>query len=117
MPNGKRKKRSGPEFREHVYYYSVGRKYIGRHLGKVMAVIPAVVSYRYLDSLTWKRFLEVVGQTLPCAFADQPYAVGKDSDNKHLMDRLLLAILAAESRERFTAFGFTWKATPGGRKR
>ena len=64
-----------------------------------------------------KDRLEAIPIAIPCAFADQPYAVGKDSDNKHLMNRLLLAILAAESRERFTAFGFTWKATPGGRKR
>jgi molybdate transport system substrate-binding protein len=65
-----------------------------------------------------KDRLEAIPIDIPCAFADQPYAVGKDSDNKYLMHRLLLAILATESRERFERFGFTWKATPsGGAKR
>ena len=65
-----------------------------------------------------KDRLEAIPIDIPCAFADQPYAVGKDSDNKYLMNRLLLAILATESRERFEKFGFTWKATPsGGAKR
>jgi ABC-type molybdate transport system substrate-binding protein len=48
---------------------------------------------------------------LPCALAVQPVAVGKTSGQKHLTQRLLDALQTAESRERFTRLGFSWKAT------
>ncbi len=53
--------------------------------------------------------LEAILIDIPCAFAEQPFAIGKGSDFKHLAGRLLDAIRARASRERFEAFGFTWK--------
>lgn len=53
--------------------------------------------------------LEAIPIDIPCAFAEQPFAVGKQSKYPHLTGRLLDAIRSAESRERFEAFGFTWK--------
>ena len=53
--------------------------------------------------------LEAIPIDIPCAFAEQPFAVSKDSDLKYLAGRLLDAIRTRESRERFEAFGFTWK--------
>ncbi len=63
--------------------------------------------------------LEAVPIDIPCAFADQPFAVNRHSDFKHLLGRLLDAIRTTESRERFEAFGFTWKvrAAAGGVKK
>jgi molybdenum ABC transporter molybdate-binding protein len=55
--------------------------------------------------------LEAVAIDIPCAFAEQPFAVSKSSDFPHLTGRLLDAIRTAESRARFEAFGFTWKGT------
>jgi molybdate transport system substrate-binding protein len=55
--------------------------------------------------------LEAVAIDIPCAFAEQPFAVGKSSEFPHLTGRLLDAIRSAESRARFEAFGFTWKGT------
>jgi molybdenum ABC transporter molybdate-binding protein len=60
--------------------------------------------------------LEAVPIDIPCAFAEQPFAVAKLSDFPHLTSRLLDAIRSAESRERFEAFGFTWKGPPAGGK-
>ncbi len=53
--------------------------------------------------------LEAVPIDIPCAFAEQPFAVSKTSDYPHLANRLLDAVRSAESRDRFKAFGFTWK--------
>lgn len=47
---------------------------------------------------------------LPCAIATQPYGVSVQSKHKQLAARLKQAILAAESRERFTSQGFGWLA-------
>jgi molybdate transport system substrate-binding protein len=55
--------------------------------------------------------LEAVAIDIPCAFAEQPFAVARSSEYPHLTGRLLDAIRSAESRARFEAFGFTWKGT------
>lgn len=53
--------------------------------------------------------LEAVAIDIPCAFADQPYAVSKETTHRFLAGRLRDAILAAESRQAFEENGFTWK--------
>lgn len=53
--------------------------------------------------------LEAVAIDIPCAFADQPYAVSKGTTHRFLAGRLRDAILAAESRRAFEENGFTWK--------
>jgi ABC-type molybdate transport system substrate-binding protein len=47
-------------------------------------------------------------QGLPCSVATQPFGVARDSGNKHLSERLLTAIRAEQSKERFAAEGFRW---------
>lgn len=60
----------------------------------------AAGSAEYLDAI------RITG--LPCAIARQPYGSAKDSPNKQLMSRLLAAIRAEESHERFSSEGFGW---------
>ncbi|MGA2031074.1 MAG: substrate-binding domain-containing protein [Thermoguttaceae bacterium] len=57
-----------------------------------------------------EKYLDVVEMNLPEAVAIQPYAVAKDSQHKHLMRRLLEAILAPKSKEHFLKSGFQWVA-------
>jgi ABC-type molybdate transport system substrate-binding protein len=45
---------------------------------------------------------------IPCSVATQPYAVAKDSQHKQLAQRLLAAIRARQSQERFLSEGFRW---------
>ena len=45
---------------------------------------------------------------IPCSVATQPYAVAKDSEHKQLAQRLLAAIRARTSQERFISEGFRW---------
>jgi len=45
---------------------------------------------------------------IPCSVATQPFGVAKDSANKRLAARLLEAIRAESSQERFTSEGFRW---------
>lgn len=63
------------------------------------------------------EFLDAVRiHGIPCSVATQPYAVAKDSEHKQLAQRLLAAIRAEESRERFASEGFRWfdaATTPG----
>jgi molybdate transport system substrate-binding protein len=47
-------------------------------------------------------------QGIPCSIATQPFGVAKDSTNKQLASRLLEAIKAQPSQERFTSEGFKW---------
>jgi molybdenum ABC transporter molybdate-binding protein len=60
--------------------------------------------------------LEPLVIDIPCAFAEQPFAIGKESKHKQLASRLLNAIRTQQSRERFLAFGFTWKDSSSGAK-
>ena len=48
------------------------------------------------------------------AYARQPIAIGRFSQHPHLCDRLVKAILATESRERFEALGFDWYGESAG---
>lgn len=50
--------------------------------------------------------LTVVPLPGPGARAVQPFAVGRNSDHRHLMERLLAAIRSAESRTNYEAIGF-----------
>jgi molybdenum ABC transporter molybdate-binding protein len=55
------------------------------------------------------EFLDAIRiQGIPCSVATQPYAVAKDSANQQLARRLLAAIQAEASHERFTSEGFQW---------
>jgi len=45
---------------------------------------------------------------LPCSVATQPFGVSKDTGNAQMMGRLLSAIRATSSQERFSQEGFTW---------
>jgi ABC-type molybdate transport system substrate-binding protein len=54
--------------------------------------------------------LEAIPIDVPCAVAVQPMAVGRESKHRQLTQRLLAALRSAESRRRFEANGFHWKA-------
>lgn len=45
---------------------------------------------------------------IPCSVAIQPYGIAKDSTHKQLASRLLAAIRAQPSQERFKTEGFRW---------
>jgi molybdate transport system substrate-binding protein len=54
--------------------------------------------------------LEAIPIDIPCAHAEQPFAIAKHSDHQQLCGRLRDAVLSRESEDRFMAFGFEWKA-------
>ena len=57
-----------------------------------------------------EKYLDIVEMNLKEAVAIQPFAVAKDTQHPYLMRRLLEAILAPESQERFRREGFHWIA-------
>jgi ABC-type molybdate transport system substrate-binding protein len=57
-----------------------------------------------------EQYLEIVELNLKDAVAVQPFAVAKDTKHPYLMRRLLEAILAPESQQRFRKAGFHWIA-------
>jgi molybdate transport system substrate-binding protein len=57
-----------------------------------------------------EKHLDIVEMNLKEAIAIQPFAVAKDTQHPYLMRRLLEAILAPESQERFCRAGFQWIA-------
>jgi ABC-type molybdate transport system substrate-binding protein len=55
------------------------------------------------------EFLDAIRiQGLPCSVATQPFGTAKDSKNRHLIERLLHAIRADASQQRFKSEGFRW---------
>jgi len=69
--------------------------------------LDAVVVYEANTSQV-KEFFTVIPLTEPGAQATQPYAVGKNSEHRLLMERLLAALRSAESQKRFQSVGFQW---------
>jgi molybdenum ABC transporter molybdate-binding protein len=58
------------------------------------------------------EFLDAVRiQGLPCSVATQPFGTSKGSKSKRLTERLLRAIRADASQERFESEGFRWVGT------
>lgn len=47
-------------------------------------------------------------QGIPCSVATQPFGIAKDSANRHLSQRLRLALQSPTSHTRFTSEGFVW---------
>ncbi len=74
--------------------------------------LDAVVAY-ITNAAGHAASLEAIAIDIPCAFAEQPFAVGKASPHRRLAARLLDAIRAEESRQRFVDGGFTWKQHEG----
>jgi molybdate transport system substrate-binding protein len=57
-----------------------------------------------------REYLDGVAIEHPLAHMTQPYAIGKESRYPQLMTRLREALVSAESRQRFEAAGFGWRA-------
>jgi molybdenum ABC transporter molybdate-binding protein len=76
--------------------------------------LDAVVVYAASTSQV-RETLEVVPLRVPGAKAIQPYAVGKNSGHRLLMERLRAAIQSEESRKRYEALGFHWRGGPTAR--
>jgi ABC-type molybdate transport system substrate-binding protein len=56
-----------------------------------------------------RESLDVVSLSGPGVLAVQPFAVGRNSDQAHLMDRLLAALRTDGSRRQFEQSGFQWR--------
>lgn len=72
--------------------------------------LDAVIAYVSNGTAAADQLDAVAIKDIPCAVAVQPVAVGKDSAYKQLTGRLLDALRSPESRRRFEAYGFHWKA-------
>ncbi len=73
--------------------------------------LDAVIVYRSnaLASRSTAEDFEIVDIDRPQAVAHQPWAIGKQSGRKHLLDRLYQAAVSAEGKEKFLTHGFRWE--------
>ena len=71
--------------------------------------LDAVVVYEANTSQVRELFT-VLPISEPGAKAVQPYAIGRNSQHRLLMERLLSALRSAGSRQRFESAGFHWRA-------
>jgi molybdate transport system substrate-binding protein len=69
--------------------------------------LDAVVVYTANTSQV-KDLFTIIPVTGPGATAIQPFAVGRNSQHRYLMERLLEALRSTASRERFETNGFQW---------
>jgi ABC-type molybdate transport system substrate-binding protein len=59
-----------------------------------------------------EKHLDILELDVPGARATQPFAVASETRHKYLLQRLLQAIVARQSAERFKALGFHWVYEP-----
>jgi ABC-type molybdate transport system substrate-binding protein len=71
--------------------------------------LDAVVVYISNATYAGEEVEAIAISGIPCSVAIQPIAVGKASEHKQLMQRLMERIKSAESKQRFESFGFTWQ--------
>ena len=71
--------------------------------------LDAVVAY-LSNAVTAADALDAFPIDVPCALAVQPVAVGRDAKRKQIAARLVDALRSTESRARFEAEGFRWRA-------
>jgi molybdenum ABC transporter molybdate-binding protein len=71
--------------------------------------LDAVVAY-FSNAVSAADSLEAYPVDVPCALAVQPVAVARDASRKQIASRLIDALRSAESRARFEAEGFRWRA-------
>lgn len=69
--------------------------------------LDAIIACRS-NQMTVDEHLDAIPIDSPLANMTQPYAVGKESPNRQLANRLQEAIKSKESKERFEAAGFRW---------
>lgn len=93
-----------------VVHADAGHVLVNQMRAGALDVIVAYRSNVLSHSDNPDRFLEIVDMNIPDAVAIQPYAVARDSEHKHLMGRLLEAILSPQSQQRFRDAGFQWVA-------
>ncbi|HEV3028777.1 MAG TPA: substrate-binding domain-containing protein, partial [Planctomycetota bacterium] len=74
--------------------------------------LDAVVAY-VSNAVSAADVLEAHPIDIPCAEAVQPVAVARDTEQKQIATRLIEALRSAESRARFEAEGFRWRADDG----
>lgn len=55
-----------------------------------------------------EKHMDIVDIDIAEALATQPFAIAKDSQHKYMMRRLLRAIVADQSADRFRTLGFHW---------
>ena len=67
--------------------------------------LDAVIAY-VSNAASAKDELECIPIEIKCALAVQPFAIGRESNFKHLTSRLLAALQSSASRERFESNGF-----------
>lgn len=72
--------------------------------------LDVAVVYRsnVLSSPSNRDKLDVIDIDLAEAIAKQPFAIARESDHKHLMRRLLQAIVAPDNARHFGSLGFQW---------
>src|SRR5204863_8108102 len=71
--------------------------------------LDVVVAY-VSNAVSAADVLEAHAVDLPCALATQPVAVARDATRAQLAGRLVEALRSAESKARFQAEGFQWRA-------
>jgi len=73
--------------------------------------VDAVIVYRSnaMASQSTVDDYEIVDIDRPNAIAEQPYAVAKNSEHRHLLERFFNAAVSAQGKDKFMKYGFRWE--------
>jgi molybdate transport system substrate-binding protein len=98
----------GEGWQDHVVHTDAGHDLVNKL--RVRALDAAVVYQSNVLAVpdSARDRPEIVRIDVAGALAEQPFAVARDSEHKYLMRRLLRAIVAPTSAERFRQLGFAW---------
>ncbi len=93
-----------------IVHADAGHVLVNQLRAKALDVVVVYRSNVLSGAAASEHGIEIVEMNLPEAIAVQPYAVARNSRHKHLMRRLLEAILSPGSRQHFQDVGFHWVA-------
>ncbi|MFV1994722.1 MAG: extracellular solute-binding protein [Verrucomicrobiales bacterium] len=73
--------------------------------------LDCVIVYRSnaLASKTTKDHYEIIDIDRPNAVAEQPWAIGRNSEHKQLLERFYEAVVSQAGKDRFLTHGFRWE--------
>jgi molybdenum ABC transporter molybdate-binding protein len=99
-----------PDWREagRVVYAEAGHDLVNKVRVGALDVAVVYRSNAQSNPENLQKHLDIVEIEIADALAKQPFAIAKDSPHRYLMKRLLRAIVAQQSADRFKSLGFRW---------
>ena len=99
------------DWRDRIVHADAGHDLVNKLRAKALDLAVVYRSNAKATPANLEEHMDIVEIDVAGALAEQPFAIAADSDHKYLMKRLLQAIVAEQSQDRFRSLGFQWVYT------